>query len=161
MQWSCPVLGLEWHDPEAMAAIIPRLFVDALGCVPMRVAARRLLYLGFEDRPDPVLAVALERMTGLRVESGVLENSLFRTAHARALSAGQAPVGLLEAESESALAGALSSAIEKAQPVETRLVRVHDFLWLRMWTRPQTGALPRREEVRDLVCAFARRGDLA
>lgn len=154
LQWSCPVLTLDWHDPETVAALVPRLFIDALGALPLRVAAQRILYLGFEDRPDPVLAVALEQMTGLRVESGVVDGSRFEAAHRRALEAQYPPVELLEAASEAILARALSKAIEKVQPVESRLVRVHDFLWLRMWTRPQAGALPRREEVRDMVCAL-------
>jgi hypothetical protein len=161
MQWSCPVLGIEWRDPEMMATLMPRLFVDALGALPLRIAAQRILYLGFEDRPDPVLAVALERMTGLRVESGVVDGSLFRAAHAQALGAEYAPVQLLEAVSESALARVLAGTIEKAQPIESRLVRVHDFVWLRMWIRRQTGVLPRRDEVRDLVSALVPCGDIA
>ncbi len=66
---------------------MPRLFVDAFGALPLRVAAGKLLYLGFEDRLDPVLALAIERMTGLRVESGLVQGSLFRLAHARMLNA--------------------------------------------------------------------------
>jgi hypothetical protein len=163
LQWSCPVLGagFDWRDAEAMAPVLPRLFVDALGGLPLRLAAQRILYLGFADRPDPVLAVALERMLGLRIESGVVEGLEFRAAHAEALKARYAPVELLEAASESSLARALASAIEKAQPLESRLVRVHDFLWLRMWMRRQAGALPRCEDVRDLVCTLALKGGMA
>ena len=57
--------------------LLPRLFVDAFGALPLRVAAGKLLYLGFEDRLDPVLALAVERMSGLRVESGLVQESLF------------------------------------------------------------------------------------
>ena len=59
---------------------------------------------------------------------------------------------LLEAASEPALVRALTKAIERAQPVESRLVRVHDCLWLRMWRRPQTGAAARAASVQDLIC---------
>ena len=85
LQWSCPVLGLELHDAERLTALLPRLFVDAFGALPLRVAAGKILYLGFEARLDPVLALAVERMTGLRVESGLVQESLFRAgpyAHA-------------------------------------------------------------------------------
>ena len=66
---------------------MPRLFVDAFGALPLRVAAGKLLYLGFEDRLDPILALAVERMSGLRVESGLVAESQFGPAHARMLSA--------------------------------------------------------------------------
>jgi hypothetical protein len=76
---------------------VPRLFVDAFGALPLRVAAGRLLYLGFEDRLDPVVALAVERMSGLRVESGLVQESLFGPAHARMLSAKFPAVELIEA----------------------------------------------------------------
>ena len=48
LQWSCPVMPLEYHDAEALTVLLPRLFVDAFGALPLRVAADKLLYLGFE-----------------------------------------------------------------------------------------------------------------
>ena len=154
LQWSCPVLPMEFHDGEALTALLPRLFVDAFGALPLRVAAGRLLYLGFEERLDPVLALAIERMTGLRVESGLVQGSQFRSAHARMLSARFPPVELIEAGSEPAVVKALSKAIERAQPAESRLVRAHDCLWLRMWPRPQAGPLPQADSVQDLICSI-------
>ena len=73
LQWSCPVLGIDAHDAEGLTALLPRLFVDAFGALPLRVAAGRILYMGFESRLDPVLALAVERMTGLRVECGLVQ----------------------------------------------------------------------------------------
>ena len=154
LQWSCPVLPVETHDPEALTAVMPRLFLDAFGALPLRVAAGRILYLGFEDRLDPVLALAAERMTGLRVESGLVPGSQFHAAHARMLEAAFPPVQLIEAASEPALAYALTKLIERIRPVESRLVRVHDCLWLRMWLRPQTGPLPETQAVEDTICSI-------
>jgi hypothetical protein len=48
LQWSCPVLPLDFHDAESLTVLLPRLFVDAFGAFPLRVAAGKLLYLGFE-----------------------------------------------------------------------------------------------------------------
>lgn len=155
LQWSCPVLPLETYDPEAMASALPRLFVDAFGALPLRVAAGKLLYLGFEDRPDPVLALAVERMTGLHVESGLVEGSRFRTAHQRLLAARFPSVELVEAASEPALIRTLARVVEQKRPVDSRLVRVHDCLWLRMWRGPQAGPLPEMATVTDLVATFA------
>ena len=157
LQWSCPVLPLEFHDAEALTAVLPRLFIDAFGALPLRIAAGQLIYLGFEDRLDAVLALAIERMTGLRVESGLVQGSEFSPAHLRMLSARFPPVALIEASSEAAMVHALAKAVEKARPVESRLVRVHDCLWLRMFLRPQTTSLPEPGTVEDLICSIGSR----
>jgi len=124
LQWSCPVLPLDRHDPEQMAAALPRLFVEAFGVLPLRVAAGSILYCGFEDRLDPALALAAERISGLRVESGLVRGSLFQTAHARMLTACFPRAELVEASSESPLVRALTKFIERTRPVESKLVRV-------------------------------------
>jgi hypothetical protein len=67
---TAPVLPLDFHDPEAMAPGAAAAFRRRLCGLPLRVAAGQILYLGFEDRLDPVVALAIERMTGLRVEAG-------------------------------------------------------------------------------------------
>jgi hypothetical protein len=133
---------------------LPRLFVDAFGALPLRLAAGKILYLGFESRLDPGLALAVERMTGLRVESGLVQESLFQPAYRRMLRAAFPPVELMEAVSESALLQILTKRIEKTKPVESRLVRMHDCLWLRMWARPQNGPLPPINTVQDLICSL-------
>ncbi len=154
LQWSCPVLSAEQHDPAAMTAVMPRLFVDAFGVLPLRIAGGRLLYLGFEDALDPVLALAVERMSGLRVESGVVAGSSFRQAHARMLDARFPSVELIEAVSAPAAALALARSVEKAKPGAGRLVRMHDCLWLRLWERAGVGAEPGSGWIRDLVCSI-------
>ena len=153
LQWSCPVLPLEFHDAEAFTVLVPRLFVDAFGALPLRVAAGQLLYLGFADRLDPIVALAVERMSGLRVESGLVQESLFGPAHARMLSAKFPAAQLVEAVSEQAAVHVLAKSIERARPVESRLVRVHDCLWLRMWRRLQNGPMPELDSIQDLICS--------
>lgn len=153
LQWSCPVLQLEYQDQDGLTSVLPRLFLDAFGALPLRVAAGKILYLGFEDRLDPALALAVERMTGLRVECGLVQESVFRSAHTRMLNAHFPAVELIEATTEPALVYTLTKAIEKARPVESRLTRVHDCLWLRMWVRPQSGAIPEMDSIQDLICS--------
>ena len=36
LQWSCPVLPLEAHDAAALTSVMPRLFLDAFGALPLR-----------------------------------------------------------------------------------------------------------------------------
>lgn len=153
LQWACPVLGMEFHDAEGLTGLVPRLFVDAFGALPLRVAAGRILYLGYEDRLDPVLALAVERMTGLRVESGIVLESDFRPAHTRLLGARFPSVELLEAASEPVLVQAVVKRLERAKPVDARLVRVHDCLWLRMWHRRQSLPVPDLDTVEDVICS--------
>jgi hypothetical protein len=133
---------------------MPRLFLDAFGALPLRVAAGRILYLGFEERLDPVVALAAERMLGLRVEVGLVRGSLFGAAQERMLTSTFPPTELIEAASEGSMIRALSKAVERVKPLDARLVRVHDCLWLRMWTRPQTGPLPEAGGVEDVICSL-------
>jgi len=154
LQWSCPVLAVDFHDAEALAATLPRLFIDAFGALPIRVAANRILYLGFEDRLDPVISLVLERMLGLHVETGLVRGSSFDGMHKRMLNASFPRTELVEASSQPMLVKVLSSAIERVKPIEARLVRLHDFLWMRMWNRPQTGPIPGRTGVEDVICSL-------
>jgi len=154
LQWSCPVLPLERYDADALTCMVPRLFVDAFGALPLRVAAGKLLYLGFEDRIDPVLALAIERITGLRVECGLVQGSLFREAHVRILNSKFPPVELIETGGEQALVQALAKAIERVRPANARLVRVHDCLWLRMWQSAGSINAIGSDGVHDLIASI-------
>jgi hypothetical protein len=154
LQWSCPVMSASSHETATLAVVMPRLFVDAFGSLPLRVAAGQVLYLGFEESLDPVLAFAIGRMTGLRIEAGIVQESFFRPAHASMLEATFAPVELVEAVSQPAAAQAFAKSVERAKPVVSKLVRVHDCLWLRMWLNVQRGWLPQIGSVQDIVCSI-------
>jgi len=154
LQWSCPVLAADPVESAGLASVVPRLFVDAFGALPLRLAAGRLLYLGFEERPDPVLALAVGEMSGLEVESGIVPASQFRPAQARMLEAAYPEVKLIEAATPEAAARALAQAVERVQPEASRLVRVHECLWLRLWRRLPAPPLPAASEVEDVICSF-------
>jgi hypothetical protein len=151
LQWNAPVLSLEAFNPDSLATALPRLFVDAFGALPIRLAGGRILYLGFEERLDPALALSIERMTGLQIESGLVESSSFHPAHRLMLNGKFPPVQLIEAASEQIMARALARVIERARPIDSRIVRVHDCLWLRIWKRPQSTPLPAMDSVEDIL----------
>lgn len=153
LQWNCPVLHLDGFLPARMTRALPRLFVDAFGALPLRVAGGKLLYLAFEERIDTVLALALERMTGLKVECGILPGSEFQAAHKKILATEFPRVQLLEAAGETALSRALVRQLERVRPVEARLIRVHDCLWLRLWKRVAPAPIHPAEEVEDLIAS--------
>jgi len=135
VQWGCPVLTVENHSPERVAALVPRLFVDAFGFLPLRVAGSALLYVGFEDRIDRCVGLAIERMTGLKVEAGMVDGRAFAAAHRRMLAAAFPPARMVEAEGVDSLGAAFARIVEEVRPVEARLVRMRDYLWLRLWRR--------------------------
>jgi hypothetical protein len=155
LQWSCPVLGTEFHGAKSLTALLPRLFVDAFGVLPLHVVGQRMVYLGFEERPDAALTLAVERMTGLRVESGVVAESAFRPAHGSFLETRFPAVELIEAATASAMVAAFTKVVERVRPTDARLVRVHECLWLRLWLRPQRGALPDLDSIRDVIGSAA------
>ena len=154
MQWSCPVLPAATHDAAAVTAVMPRLFVDAFGALPLRLAGDNLFYLGFEQRPDPVLSLALTRMLEIRVEYGIVPESEFRPALREMVRAEFPPVELVEAVNGSAAARAMANALEKAHPAASRLVRVHNLLWVRFWRRCAHASLSRQDDVSDLICSI-------
>ncbi len=143
MQWSCPVLSVEMFEPEAMAGLVPRSLIDDFQFLPLRVAGRSILYIASEDRIDASAAFALERMMGLRVESGLLTGSDYQMSREQLLS----PRMKVHFPAESigtfsgldALATAFTARIQEARPVEARLVRLHGCFWLRMWLKGAAG----------------------
>jgi hypothetical protein len=156
VQWNCPVLSVEGYSPAAMALVMPKRFVADFGLIPMRIGGSRLLYVAFEERMNAAAALGLERMCGLKVESGLLPGSQFHAARERILAADSVPVEMKSASDRDALTASVVRVLEQQQPVAARLVRVHQYYWLRMWL--ESGALAggqvplSAEDVRD--CLF-------
>jgi hypothetical protein len=153
LQWSCPVLSPEPQDAAALTFAIPRLFLDAFGALPLPAVAGGLIYLGFEQSLDPVLAFAVGRMAGMRVESGIVPSTHFRTSMSRMLQQKFPPVQLAEAISPEAAAHLLARSIERFQPVASRLVRVRDCVWLRMRQR-SASPIPQISSISDVICSI-------
>jgi len=133
MQWNCPVLSVEGFSPEAMALVMPEVFVERFGLMPLRIAGSRILYLAFEDHLDASASLAIERMTGLTVESGILNEVQFRAARSRLLECGHVETKLEGVSDADTLAGRITAILEQKQPVASRLIRLHHFYWLRLW----------------------------
>ena len=163
MQWNCPVLSVEGFSPEAMALVMPALFVERFGLMPLRIAGSRFLYLAFEDRLDASASLAIEQMTGLKVESGVLNEVQLRAARSRLLECDSIETKLEAASDADTLAGRITAILEQKQPVASRLVRLHQYYWLRLWledgTTGKSGRLPvSREDMCDYVFSVGPQG---
>jgi hypothetical protein len=133
LQWSSPVFSLEKHGGGLPVTIVPRLLAESFGFLPLRHTPSGLLYLAFEDRIDHSLTLAIERMTGLRVESGLLRASEFRHAQRQFQQGHFARTRLIEAGTLDLLAEAFTRHIEKKKSAQARLVRLQDLFWLRLW----------------------------
>jgi len=146
MQWGCPVLTTEGFSPEAMALVMPRIFVERFGLLPLRLAGARLLYLGFEERLDASAAFAMEKMTELKVESGLVAGAQFQAARDRLLECQGVELKVESATDKDALAARMTAILEQKQPVGSRLVRIHQYYWLRLWLESgaagRIGSLP-------------------
>lgn len=155
-QWNCPILSPEHHSPQTMAPLVPRLFLDAFRILPLRVARSRIFYIAFEDRIDRCVALGLERMTGFEVEAGVMDGAAFRGAHSRMLASSFPPTRLVEVAGVDALIATLTRVLEDCKPAEARLVRFHDYFWMRMWKDAsfRSPSLPRRQAVEDVLCSI-------
>jgi hypothetical protein len=139
MQWGCPVLPLDGFDPEAMALAVPKLLVETFGAVPLRVAASRILYLAFADRLDASMALAIERISGLKVESGLANASRLDAARQTLLASTFVPATFEQVGNIDDLSSAVAATISRMQPRASRLARIHHLYWLRMWL--ETGAM--------------------
>jgi hypothetical protein len=139
MQWGCPVLTTEKFSPEAMALVMPKVFVANFGLLPLRVAGTQILYLGFAGQLDASAAFAVEQMTELKVESGVVEGSQFEAARSRLLACDGVETKLESAEDRDSLAARITAILEQKQPIASRMVRLHQYYWLRIWL--ESGAL--------------------
>jgi hypothetical protein len=156
LQWGCPVLSLEGFTPQNMALVMPKVFLEEFGLVPLRIAGSRLIYLAWGDRLQASVALAVERMSGLRVESGLLDSELLRTARIRMEQFESVPTTFETSGDEDTLAGRITAILEQKQPIGSKLVRLHQYFWLRIWmergTKSRAGNVPMSaEDMQDYV----------
>lgn len=158
IQWNCPIFSRNSERTASATSLIPRLFLDTFGFLPLRLSTTGILYIAFEDRIDHSLTLAIERMTGLRVEAGLVSGSEFRRLHDCILAAKFPRVRLIEAVTVDAMVNALTRLVEKEKPLDARIVRVHGFYWLRLWkvsgrSWPEVDSLP-ADGVEDIICSL-------
>ncbi len=162
MQWQCPVLSLSGFDGIRMALAMPVVLRELCRAVPLRVAGGRILYLAFDENVDAAAAFALERMSGMRVESGVMPRADF--VRAVQMLDGSATVKCREVDvaDRNEMVERVVDALQKLQPVASRVVRLRDRYWMRLWLERgafgKNGTLPATgDDVVDLVIRIRRK----
>jgi hypothetical protein len=132
-----------------------------LGLVPLRIVGGRVLYLAFADRLDAAAAFAIERMSGLKVQSGLVNSAERDAARDRLRRCEFVDATFEQVANTQLLARRMASDIAGIQPRASRMVRVHQFYWLRMWLEtgamsgPEGGVPTSREDVVDRVYSVA------
>jgi len=156
VQWNCPVLSGDGFRPESMAMILPRCFVEKYGLLPLRIAGSQLLYLGFQNHLDVSAAYAIERMTELQIERGVVEQREFEREKARLLASLFPEVESEVVLTTEELIARITKVVEDAMAPRAKLVRLHQHFWLRVWKQTgaklEAGTVPSRfEDVHDYL----------
>jgi hypothetical protein len=163
MQWGCPVVSLAGHQPEMVATLAPRELLQTYQMVPVRSGSRGLAYLAFEDRADSQIALAVGKMSGLRIESAVACGSQFADALSQLTRAAFPRVQQAEVRTAREVVDRLAQAVEQVRPGQAKLVRMHQYFWLRLWRTPGSGsgsstgqtasslAWPRLDQVEDVL----------
>ena len=157
VQWHCNVLSLHGFNPQKMTLVLPREIVESTAILPLRISRGGSLRVAFTDRPDPVAALALQRMSGLEVESGLLAHGQWKSAREALLRCEPVRSSVEQLRDRETLSRRIASDLAGMQPRASRLVRIHQFFWLRMWLEGghlggPHGAIPlSREDVLDRV----------
>jgi hypothetical protein len=148
-QWGIPWLQSGQPGPAALA-LLPRLLLEAFTVVPMRLAAKRILYLAIDHKVDPCLNLAIEKMTGLSVEPVAMSGRSFRLAQQQLLAQEHPRARLFGASSPGALRDSVLAVAAETGAGNLRLARVHEYFWLRVEGRNR----PTRVEDAMFACAF-------
>lgn len=156
MQWQCPVLGLGGFDGPRMALAMPSALRTLCGAAPLRVAGGRILYVAFDENVDAAAAFALERMSGLQVESGVMPRGEFSQAVAALDDCVAVKCREYDVADKNEMVERIVDVLQKLQPVASKMIRLRDRYWMRLWLEQgafgKNGTLPATgEDVVDLV----------
>ncbi|HEY6448821.1 MAG TPA: hypothetical protein VIY53_20365 [Acidobacteriaceae bacterium] len=159
-QWRAPVFSLRDYEPERMAPALPGLLSEVFGVLPLGQADGGLLCLAFDGKIHRSVGYGLERMLDLRVLSGIAPDSEFRAARSRFGHLRGPKTTLFEAADAEALVRAVTGELEREKPADSRLVRIREYFWLRLWRHSRRSGSPAvSEDVEDLIATVG--GSLA
>lgn len=143
MQWNCAVLLSQTPGLELASAILPPFLERRYELALARQGSDTALYLVGKCRAEQAAARAVEHMLGVPVRAAFLEDQAWPRTDADAEYKSEVlPPG------PDGVAAHICELIERSRSGDARLVRIHDHLWLRMWTAARRR---RSMQVRDVV----------
>lgn len=153
-QWGCQVWEPRGNIAPGMACVAPMLLLETSGMLPMRMSSGgERIALAFEETSDSLTTFALQRMHGTEVEIGIVSSSNWRALRTSLQGLESVPmVGRRTSDRTAAIAD-MARNILRLQPVESRMVRIRQYLWLRVWLeRAAVEAGPcHRDDIQDFV----------
>ncbi len=151
-QWNAPSWHLPANASEELLRLAPLPLFRASGSLPLRLVGTRLS-LASADGVDPPIALALERMHGVTVESGIALTSAMETFWSGLEAIPQRKAEEIACSDADEIARRMTRTIEQTQPVESRSVRVGRRMWLRLWLEPASlsGGPCQRDDIMDYL----------
>ncbi len=134
-QWHAPLWHLPSVPPGELLRLAPLQLFRLNATLPVRLIGTQLS-LASADGVDPPMALALERMHGVNVESGIAVSSSLDAAWSTISNGPQQSFEEVQCDDADDIGRRLTRTIESTQPVESRAVRVGRRMWLRLWLEP-------------------------
>jgi len=133
VQWRCNQFSLESFHADEMALAAPPFVLEHTGMLPLRVGRSGVLRLAFTGRPSAAATLAFEHMVGLKAQAGLLSDADWRSAYQALLHCEPVRWSHESLSDEAILSRRIVSDIAGMQPRASRLVRIRNMFWLRMW----------------------------
>ena len=134
-QWNAPLWSLSSVPSQELLRLAPLTLLRVSGTLPVRLIGTKLS-IASADSLDAPIALALERMHGVTVESGISVSSSLDAVWKTVSAATERTTEEVQCDDADEISRRLVKTIESAQPVESRAVRVGRRMWLRLWLEP-------------------------
>lgn len=134
-QWNAPLWHLPTVPPADLLQVAPLPLFRLSNTFPIRLIGTRLS-LASADGIDPPIALALERMHGVTVESGIAVSSSLTAAWQTLSAASTRPVEEVPCDDADEISRRMVRTVESTQPIDARAVRLGRRMWLRLWLEP-------------------------
>ncbi len=153
LQWGCGVSFLAAASATTASVLAPRAVLSCTGMLPVRVARDGRIHVAFAHGLDAQVTLALQRIHGVAVSEGIAPVNEWDAMHRRMDKVEGVASVEVDCEDSAAMVREVMHIIRRQQPVESRLVRVHDLHWLRLWLEPAAlaGGPTQREDIVDVV----------
>jgi hypothetical protein len=129
IQWNCAVVRSGAPGIEFAPSLIPAFLCRRYGLALLRQAPAGDFYLAGRYCAEHAASRAVEHMLGVPVQAAFLEDGAWNAAESHGSESAELYAG------RDGIVASAAELIERSRPVNARLVRVHDHLWLRMWIR--------------------------
>jgi hypothetical protein len=146
IQWNCAVLPQGVPELEFALSAIPTFLRKHYDLMLLRQGPDAALYLAGRHRAEHAAARALEHMLREPVHAAFLEDSAWNLERLEVADTAE-----LVAPGSDGIVATIGELMERSRPIDARLVRMHDHLWLRMWFG---GRGRRLMETRDIVLSL-------